>query len=57
MPPLIYIETSVPSYDFETRDFHEFVARRNWTRRWWDNPEEGKQRLLPGQSGRDPRPL
>jgi predicted nucleic acid-binding protein len=32
----IYIETTIPSFYFETRRTAECVSRRNWTRRWWD---------------------
>jgi predicted nucleic acid-binding protein len=31
----IYIETSIPSFYFETRPQPEMVARRDWTRAWW----------------------
>ncbi len=37
MPLKIYIETTIPSFYFETRRNVECVSRRNWTRRWWDN--------------------
>ena len=33
----IYIETTIPSFYFETRRNVECVSRRNWTRRWWDD--------------------
>lgn len=36
MPLKIYIETTIPSFYFETRRTAECTARRNWTRRWWD---------------------
>ena len=32
----VYIETSIPSFYHETREEPEMVARRHWTRRWWD---------------------
>lgn len=35
MKPLIYIETTIPSFYFELRPEPEMVARRNWTREWW----------------------
>ncbi|OGV75292.1 MAG: hypothetical protein A3K19_00420 [Lentisphaerae bacterium RIFOXYB12_FULL_65_16] len=35
MRPLVYIETTIPSFYFETRREPEMVARRNWTREWW----------------------
>ncbi|HXG06812.1 MAG TPA: type II toxin-antitoxin system VapC family toxin [Nitrososphaera sp.] len=31
----IYIETTIPSFYYEVRT--EPLARRNWTRNWWDN--------------------
>ena len=33
----IYIETSIPSTYFEQRTDPKIVARREWTRDWWDN--------------------
>ncbi len=32
----IYIETTIPSFYHETRTAPEIVARRSWTREWWD---------------------
>lgn len=32
----VYIETTIPSFYFETRPEPEMVARRHWTREWWD---------------------
>jgi len=37
MNPSVYIETSIPSFYFEVRTEPEMVARRQWTREWWDN--------------------
>ena len=37
MRPDVYIETSIPSFYYETRGQAEFVAMRNWTREWWDD--------------------
>ena len=31
----IYIETSIPSFYYETRETPEMAARRAWTREWW----------------------
>ena len=31
----VYIETSIPSFYYETRNEAEFVAMRNWTQLWW----------------------
>ena len=45
MPRLIYIETSVPSFYFDTRTAVELHARRNWTRRWWNHPGDDDQRV------------
>ena len=36
MKPRVYIETTIPSFYHETRPEPEIVARRNWTRQWWD---------------------
>lgn len=30
------METTVPSFYYEVRDEPEMVARRDWTRQWWD---------------------
>lgn len=35
MKPLVYIETTIPSFFFEKREEPEMIARRNWTREWW----------------------
>ena len=32
----VYIETSIPSFYHEVRPEPEMVARRHWTRYWWD---------------------
>jgi hypothetical protein len=32
---VVYVETSVPSFYFETRIEPDMVARRQWTRKWW----------------------
>jgi hypothetical protein len=32
----VYIETSIPSFYFEGRASPDMVARRDWTRQWWD---------------------
>ena len=36
MSTLIYVETSIPSFYFETRERTRFQAMREWTREWWD---------------------
>ena len=37
MKAKVYIETTIPSFYYETRSEPEMVARRQWTRQWWDN--------------------
>ncbi|MBD3374829.1 hypothetical protein GF406_07340 [candidate division KSB1 bacterium] len=37
MKKRVYIETTIPSFYFETRTEPDMVARKNWTREWWDN--------------------
>ena len=37
MKPKVYIETSIPSFYHEARTEADMVARREWTRQWWDN--------------------
>jgi predicted nucleic acid-binding protein len=37
MEPRVYIETSIPSFYHEARTAPDMVARRDWTRDWWDN--------------------
>ena len=37
MQPRVYIETSIRSFYHEVRMEPEMVARREWTREWWDN--------------------
>jgi len=34
--PTVYIETSIPSFYYDAREAPEAVARRNWTKHWWD---------------------
>lgn len=36
MNRLIYVETSIPSFYFETRPTAQMEARREWTREWWE---------------------
>ena len=36
MKPRVYIETSIPSYYHEIRDDPESIAKRLWTREWWE---------------------
>jgi predicted nucleic acid-binding protein len=37
MNPIVYIETSIPSFYYEVRSEPDNVARRQWTREWWDD--------------------
>jgi predicted nucleic acid-binding protein len=36
LKPRVYIETTIPSFYHEVRAAPDIVARRDWTRRWWD---------------------
>ena len=36
MKQKIYVETTIPSFYYETRVDADMVARRDWTRQWWD---------------------
>ena len=36
MSQLIYVETSIPSFYYELRAATDMVARREWTREWWE---------------------
>ncbi len=33
----VYIETTIPSFYFNSRLDPEAIARCNWTKEWWDN--------------------
>jgi predicted nucleic acid-binding protein len=35
--PRVYVETTIPSFYHEARTAPDIVARREWTRDWWDN--------------------
>ena len=37
MKKRVYIETTIPSFYFELRSDPEMVARREWTRTWWED--------------------
>jgi len=41
----VYVETTIPSFYYETRQKPESLARRNWTRQWWD-AHAGRYRLV-----------
>src|SRR5947209_4749992 len=34
--PRVYVETTIPSFYHEERTDPDIVARREWTRQWWD---------------------
>lgn len=36
MSGIVYIETSIFSFYYDTRESPEVVAMRGWTRRWWE---------------------
>jgi len=39
--PRVYVETTIPSFYHEVRTSPDIVARRDWTRQWWETaPEE-----------------
>ena len=38
--PRVYIETTVPSFYHDARSTPDVVARREWTRQWWDSALE-----------------
>ena len=39
MKSKVYVETSIPSFYYEVRAEPEMVARREWTRQFWDNAQ------------------
>jgi predicted nucleic acid-binding protein len=45
MKKRVYIETTIPSFYFESRSDPEMAARRVWTRRWW-NDAAGRYELV-----------
>lgn len=36
MKSRVYVETSIPSFYYQTRAGPEMLARQKWTREWWD---------------------
>ena len=38
--PLVYIETTIPSFYHEVRTAPNIVARRDWTRLWWSDAND-----------------
>ena len=43
MNKIVYIETTIPSFYYESRTEPEMIARRTWTREWWDTQREHYQ--------------
>jgi hypothetical protein len=43
--PRVYIETTIPSFYHSTRTGTASLARRDWTRRWWDSAEDVYERV------------
>jgi hypothetical protein len=37
MNPRVYVETSIPSFYYQTRSEPEMLACQQWTRTWWDD--------------------
>ena len=35
MKPVVYVETSIPSFYYEVRSEPEMISRKLWTRQWW----------------------
>jgi predicted nucleic acid-binding protein len=44
--PRVYIETTIPSLYYEVRTEPEMIARRNWTRDWWDSRRQAYQLVI-----------
>ena len=36
----VYVESTIPSFYHEVRTEPEMIARRDWTRQWWDERSE-----------------
>ncbi len=49
MKARVYIETSIPSFYYEARQDSDMVARRQWTRYWWDH-ERRKYELVTSEA-------
>jgi hypothetical protein len=37
LKPRVYVETTIPSFYHESRTAPAIVARREWTRQWWES--------------------
>jgi hypothetical protein len=46
MKPKVYLETSIPGFYCEARPEPNAVARREWTRQWWDHDAALCERYL-----------
>jgi hypothetical protein len=46
MEMLVYVETSVPSFFYDTRHSHEMRAMRDWTREWWSLPKINQELVI-----------
>src|SRR5205814_7269722 len=44
--PRVYVETTVPSFYHEVRTEPHIVARREWTRQWWESAPERYELLI-----------
>jgi len=38
--PVVYIETTIPSFHHDVRTSPDTIARRDWTRRWWSTAHD-----------------
>ncbi len=45
-----YIETTIPSFYYDTRSSMEVRSRRHWTRLWWNTPKQAGTIYLTGYS-------
>lgn len=45
MKPTIYVETTIPSYYFNSRDDAELKVLSRWTREWWDGQRHEGNRV------------
>jgi predicted nucleic acid-binding protein len=45
----IYVETTIPSFYFETRTEPDMIARREWTKKWWDRAH-GRDELVTSEA-------
>jgi len=46
MSALIYVETSIPSFYYETRPERDLQSRRDWTRQWWEMPKFDQELVI-----------